>query len=202
MAVAPIVHSTKEMELDESNPPRDECLWWSYHVSGENPAAWQVSAKDLLDGAMAVKAKVQPFDNAMDPLARVEAMLLGMALECLLKGMYIRRHRVWADPAKEHALAKDGKYVRVKGAGDHELVQLAKAAGVTLSQSERSILTRLTDFIKYAGRYPISMRVEEMRPVKTPDRRTVARGYISGAELERAETLTNRLMQEVGPWGR
>ena len=199
MAVAPIVHSTKEMELDESNPPRDECLWWSYHVSGENPAAWQVSAKDLLDGAMAVKAKVQPFDNAMDPLARVEAMLLGMALECLLKGMYIRRHRVWADPAKEHALAKDGKYVRVKGAGDHELVQLAKAAGVTLSQSERSILTRLTDFIKYAGRYPISMRVEEMRPVKTPDRRTVARGYISGAELERAETLTNRLMQEVGP---
>ena len=90
----------EEMELDESNPPRDDFLWWSYHVSGENPAAWQVSAKDLLDGAMAVKAKVQPFDNAMHSLARVEAMLLGMALECLLKGMYIRRHRVWADPAK------------------------------------------------------------------------------------------------------
>ena len=192
----------EEMELDESNPPRDDFLWWSYHVSGENPAAWQVSAKDLLDGAMAVKAKVQPFDNAMHSLARVEAMLLGMALECLLKGMYIRRHRVWADPAKEHALAKDGKYVRVKCAGDHELVPLAKAAGVTLSQPEQSILTRLTDFIKYAGRYPISRRVKEMRPVKTPDRRTVARGYISGAELERAETLTNRLMQEVGPWGR
>ena len=146
----------EEMELDESNPPRDDFLWWSYHVSGENPAAWQVSAKDLLDGAMAVKAKVQPFDNAMHSLARVEAMLLGMALECLLKGMYIRRHRVWADPAKEHALVKDGKYVRVKGAGDHELVQLAKAAGVTLSQPEQSILTRLTDFIKYV-RIPLMM---------------------------------------------
>ena len=35
-----------------------------------------------------------------------------------------------------------------------------------------------------------------------PDGRTVARGYISGTELERAETLTNRLMQEVSPWGR
>ena len=183
----------EEMELDESNPPRDDFLWWSYHVSGENPAAWQVSAKDLLDAAMAVKAKVQPFDNAMDPLARVEAMLLGMALECLLKGMYIRRR---------HALVKDGEYVGVKDAGAHQLLQFADAAGVTLSQPERSILTRLTDFIKYAGRYPISRRVKEMRPVKTPDRRTVARGYISGAELERAETLTNRLMQEVGPWGR
>ena len=49
-------------------------------------------------GARAVKAKVQPFDNAMHSLARVEAMLLGMALECLLKGIYIKRHRVWAGP--------------------------------------------------------------------------------------------------------
>ena len=189
--------------MDESNPPRDDFLRWSYRVSGENPAAWQVSAKDLLDAAMAVKAKVQSGGTGgMHTLARVEAMLLGMALECLLKGMYIRRHRVWEDPTKAHALVKNDTYVGVKDAGDHELVQLADAAGVTVSQPERLILTRLTDFIKYAGRYPISMRVKEMRPVKTPDGRTVARGYISGAELERAETLTNRLMQEVGPWGR
>ena len=189
------------MELDESNPPIVDFLKWAYGMAGENPSDWQVSAKHLLAAAMAVKAKVQPFDNGgMDPLARVEAMLLGMALECILKGMYIKRHRVWEDPTKAHALVKNDIYVGVKGAGDHELLQLAAAAGVTVSQPEEKILTRLTDFIKYAGRYPISMRVEEMRPVKTPDRRTVARGYISGAELERAETLTNRLMQEVGPW--
>ena len=167
----------------------NDFLKWAYGMAGEHPPAWQVYAKHLLAGAMAVKAKVQPFDNAMDPLARVEAMLLGMALECILKGMYIKRYRVWEDPTKEHALVKDGAYFGVKDAGDHELLQLADAAGVTVSQSERKILTRLTDFIKYAGRYPISMRVEEMKP-----------DYISGAELERAETLTNRLMQEVGPW--
>ena len=46
----------EEMELDESNPPRDDFLWWSYHVSGENPRAWQVSAQDLLDGAMAASS--------------------------------------------------------------------------------------------------------------------------------------------------
>ena len=66
---------------------------------------------------MAVKAKVQPFDNAMDPLARVEAMIL--------KGMYIKRHRVWEDPTKAHALVKNDIYVGVKDAGDHELLQLA-----------------------------------------------------------------------------
>ena len=78
------------MELDESNPPIVDFLKWAYGTAGENPAAWQVSAKDLLDAAMAVKAKVQSVGTGgMHSLARVEAMLLGMAL----KGMYIKRHR-------------------------------------------------------------------------------------------------------------
>ena len=117
---------------------------------------------------MAWRARILPLGRY---LARVEAMLLGMALECILKGMYIKRHRVWEGPTKAHALVKNDIYVGVKDAGDHELLQLAAAAGVTVSQPERSILTRLTDFIKYAGRYPISMRVK------------------------RAETLTNRPYQ-------
>ena len=191
-----LVHAQvgEERELDESNPPIDDFLKWAYSMAGENPRAWQVSAQDLLDGAMAVKAKVQPFDNAMHSLAHVEAMLLGMALECLLKGIYIKRHRVWADPTKEHALVKDGAYVGARG---HDLPKLADAAGVTVSLSERSILDRLTDFIVYAGRYPVPSKVEGMEPVKTPDGHTVARGYISSAELEMAETLTNKLMQKI-----
>ena len=183
--------------MDKSNPPIDDFLKWAYGMAGENPRAWQVSAQDLLDGAMAVKAKVQPFDNAMHSLARVEAMLLGMALECLLKGIYIKRHRVWADPTKEHALVKDGAYVGALGARGHNLPKLADAAGVTMSPFERSILDRLTDFIVYAGRYPVPSKVEGMEPVKTPDGHTVARGYISSAELEMAETLTNKLMQKI-----
>ena len=66
-----------------------------------------------------------------------------------------------------------------------------------MSPSERSILDRLTDFIVYAGRYPVPSKVEGMEPVKTPDGHTVARGYISSAELEMAETLTNKLMQKI-----
>ena len=66
-----------------------------------------------------------------------------------------------------------------------------------MSPSERSILDRLTDFIVYAGRYPVPSKMEGMEPVKTPDGHTVARGYISSAELEMAETLTNKLMQKI-----
>ena len=91
-------------------------------------------------------------------------------------------------------LVKDGAYVGARG---HNLPKLADAAGVTVSPSERSILDRLTDFIVYAGRYPVPSKVEGMEPVKTPDGHTVARGYISSAELEMAETLTNKLMQKI-----
>jgi hypothetical protein len=139
-------------------------------------------------------------DGLMDSLAAVQAMLLGLAFECLLKGMYIKLHRVWEEPDKAHAIVKDGAYVGVPNAGDHELLQLAKEAGVRLSNQERSVLKRLTDFVKYAGRYPIPVRVEGMKPVKLADGKTVARCYISQGELQTAEALVNRFIREVEPW--
>ena len=41
-----------------------------------------------------------------------------------------------------------------------------------MSPSERLILDHLTDFIVYAGRYPVPSKVEGMEPVKTPDGHT------------------------------
>ena len=179
----------------------DDFLRWAYDGAGENPLAWQASARNLLDAATAVKGQVHQFEEGlMDSLVPVQAMLLGLALECLLKGMYIKRHRVWEDPDKAHAIAKNGAYIGVTGAGDHELLQLADAAGVTLTNEERSALTRLTNFVLYAGRYPIPVRVEQMKPVKMDGGRTVARNYISAEELETGESLAARLMREIEPW--
>ena len=136
----------------------------------------------------------------MHSLAAVQAMLLGMALECRFKGMYIKRHRVWEESDKAHAIVKNGKYVGIPDVGDHQLPPMADAAAVKLNQQERSVVARLTDFVLFAGRYPIPVRVENMRPVKTHGGQTIARAYISREELETAEALANRLMREVEPW--
>jgi hypothetical protein len=56
------------------------------------------------------------------------------ALECLFKGRYIKRHRVWKQPDKTHAIVKDGKYVGIPGVGDHQRLQMAEASGATLSR--------------------------------------------------------------------
>ena len=173
---------------------------WVHDNTGENPLAWQASARDLLDAAKAVKGNTYDLgDGLMHSLTAVQAMLLGMALECLLKGMYIKRHRVWDEPDKAHAIARGGKYVGVDGAGDHQLVQLAEAAAARVNDQERTTLARLTNFVLYAGRYPIPMRVQNMRPVKTRDGHTVAPDFISGGELAAAEALADRFMDELNP---
>ena len=95
---------------------------------------------------------------------------------------------------------KDGKYEGIPGAGDHQLLQMAAAAGdVTLNQQERSVVTRLTDFVLYAGRYPIPVLVENMKPIKAQRGQTVARAYVSRDELETAKALVDRLMREAEP---
>jgi hypothetical protein len=69
---------------------------WEFESAGSNPLGWQHSAKDLLEAADAVKARVvDVFDGGMDSVAAVQAMLVGMALECLLKGMWIKKHKAW-----------------------------------------------------------------------------------------------------------
>ena len=63
-----------------------------------NPLPWQASAKDLLEAADAVKSRVHNLGGGMmHSLAAVQAMLLGLAIECLLKGMWIKKKQPWID---------------------------------------------------------------------------------------------------------
>ena len=158
---------------------------------GRNPLAWWHSARNLIDGAEAVKEKVQDVGELMHSLTAVQAMLLGLAIECLLKGMWIKAG---------NTLTKDGRYARVPEAGDHELKQLAHAAGVSASEKEKGALERLSKFVKYAGRYPIPTAWEDMKLKQVNGVGTVAPTFLTKAEVETAERIADRLMQEVLPW--
>jgi len=177
---------------------------WAFESAGTNPLGWQQSAKDLLEAADAVKARGgDVVDGGMHSLAAVQAMLVGMALECLLKGMWIKKHKAWKNTVL--GLTFGGKKPKVpngKGGsvGDHELLPLADAAGVSLTQGERAVLQRLSGFIKWGGRYPIPTTADQMKPSSTGGGPTVAPNYVSAQELKLAEDLARRLMTEVEPW--
>ena len=61
-------------------------------------------AGSLLAGANALKEKVLDLSPGMHSLAAVQAMLLGLAIECLLKGPWIKNQKAWVDAHKEFSL--------------------------------------------------------------------------------------------------
>src|SRR3990172_2546400 len=91
----------------------------------------------------------------MPMLLCVRAMLLGYAIECTLKALWVR---------KGNKLIRNGKYKGVPGANDHNLSQLAKAAGFIPTSTEADVLRRLSKFIQFAGRYPVAKTPADMKP--------------------------------------
>ena len=124
--------------------------------AGNLPAGWEMSADELLAAAQALRERGESFDRASlavgEPipisgrLGAVELMLRGMGVECLLKALWVKQGNVLVD---------SGQYVSVRGAGSHDLPQLASAAEFTLSVHEKDVMRRLSYFIEYGGRYPV-----------------------------------------------
>ena len=121
-------------------------MWWVFVL-------WEA---EVWLGERAVHYKGRDGEEAMPALLAVRAMLLGYAVECALKALWVRK--------KGNDLVRNGKYVGVKGAGDHNLVQLAQQAGFIPTAVEAQVLRRLTKFATFAGRYPVAKTVDEMRP--------------------------------------
>ena len=95
---------------------------------------------------------------------------------------------------KGNDLVRNGKYVGVKGAGDHNLVQLAQQAGFIPTAVEAQVLCRLTKFATFAGRYPVAKTVDEMRPdglTKTDV------GFFSKRDFRFAESILNKIRGQV-----
>ncbi|PYR93555.1 MAG: hypothetical protein DMF84_09135 [Acidobacteria bacterium] len=114
----------------------------------------------------------------------VYGMLLGYAIECALKGIWV---------LQGNKLVDNGAYVGISGTGEHDLLQLADRAGVDTSAAERSVLTRLSVFIRFAGRYPVARKAREMLPVHAPGKDRTDIDYMPLDEFDCAEGLFRRL---------
>jgi hypothetical protein len=124
----------------------------------------------------------------MDAQSGVYGMLLGYAIECLLKAR-------WA--ADGNRLVVNGKFEGPK-AGNHKLLELADAVGVKLSERERDALNRLSAIVRFAARYPISIKVDEMQMRATVDGQAISPKVFRPEDFEAVEEIARRL--QVGPW--
>lgn len=85
--------------------------------------------------------------------------LAGLGVECLLKAIRILQFQA----AGKSIAAKNrrGSLALAKELKTHDLVSLAHAAGIALTSAEVTLLERLTDFVEWAGRYPVGVAADQ-----------------------------------------
>ncbi len=159
--------------------------------AANSPEAWKACACSLLAAGTVLRERRargnrssagRPNQWEIHP---VELMLNGMAIECLLKALWVKRG---------HNLAKDGKYKRVPRAGAHDLVQLAGVLELTLSTLEKDVLRRLSHFIEYGGRYPVPKDAEKLQLTRTPSGgRASATTWATPSDQVLLEAIVGRL---------
>jgi hypothetical protein len=124
--------------------------------------AWEFSANDLLDAAALLRnMNRQPENHVIHEEGKEaailppELMLRGMALEAYFKAIWVKRG---------NELVKSHKFVGVPGVKSHDLVKLSEVLSLPISPKHRELLSRLSRYVEYAGRYPISKRAEKFWP--------------------------------------
>jgi len=124
---------------------------------GNTPLAWKMSAGNLLAASAILRAQSANFDHSSPEAGDsipdavrvhpVDLMLRGFALECLLKAIWLKRGGV---------LCADGEYLSIKGAADHQLLQLCDVNALQFSPAQRDVMNRLSLFTTSVGRYPLA----------------------------------------------
>lgn len=176
------------LRKDEILPDHRALLAWGFNLQGRVPLNWALAAQPLARAAAFVHARSQESrrlhatlygrDASGRPTARpgplteserdlmpdapiwkVALMLIGMAIEDMAKGIIVGRN-----PAK----IAEGKMTGVPTS--HDLVDLVRSCRVPLTDEEIVALRVLTEFVRWAGRYPIPMAADDVVRLTTSER--------------------------------
>jgi hypothetical protein len=132
-----------------------------FEGAGNSSDIWLITVDSLLNAAAVLRAKrgeQLPDDETKIlqwfRLHTVVQMLRGMAIECFLKAVWLKRGGTLVD---------NGEYKGIQGAADHDLLSLFDAVSpktpLCFTDQEREILKRLSYAIT-SGRYPIGKSVD------------------------------------------
>ena len=105
-----------------------------FNENKNNSTAWHNKSADLLTSAHVLWRAMENDNNLYIQCWSTYKMLMGMSFELLFKAICVQ------------------KKLTLKHT--HNLVSLSKCAGISLSDDEASILSVLTEYIYWDGKYP------------------------------------------------
>lgn len=158
--------STQIMELTEEDEKEREEEGRKYlYVPGYDWKAWVSKANSLRKSALILWTAYMLEEERLDSLGEAALgqsfelghedtamMLIGMAIENLLKGILI---------ARDSSLIENGKTAsRLK---THDLTKLITWAGISIDKYDTQLCALLSDFITWQGRYPVPLESSAIR---------------------------------------
>lgn len=177
------------------DPRPDASLWQEQHRrGGESPYAWLFMAQSLEratellwnqygeDMRNLEHAKVG--DAFPSEVARPAMLLASLTVENLLKGACV---------AKEPAFDLNHEF-HLK---THKLLDLAGRANIVLNEDEQDLVERLESFLKWAGRYPIPLSYEDMRPRTQPAGGFSTLAVVRGTDIDVWRKLVRKVQEMI-----
>lgn len=119
-------------------------------------------------------------------LVRGAMTILGAGLECLLKGVAVSRNLL---------IVSDGRVEfsrSLQGNSKHDLVAMGRSLSLGLTEPEWGLLERASEYLSWAGRYPIARRLG--RSLSAARQRTLT---MNSNDVGLAKRLASRLRAEV-----
>lgn len=131
------------MNIDSFELEANEELFWVYSAS----SLW-TAANILLE-----KEKQRKHVSGIrEPhLLRVSIMLVGFAIENLIKGVI----------AKEEGILKKTQEIQEIKEPHHDLLRLFKKISFSLSPDEEKVVSVVKEYVMWAGRYPIPKKADQ-----------------------------------------
>jgi hypothetical protein len=144
------------MKRRDPDPRSPKEIWDEQHqLLGRDTVVWVMRADELFAAFELLAARDVCTPGELPEVDGVAYMIAGFAVEVLMKALIIQ---------KESGVDSKGQF-QLK---NHDLLKLADRAGLTISDDEKRLLERLQEYAIWAGRYPIPLASEPMRPRELP----------------------------------
>jgi hypothetical protein len=167
-----------------------------YERASREPLAWRMASDSLRRAARTllpviendekVLCNQQSEDNIEPPLSPVYMLLVGLAIENLVKGICV---------ANAPNIIENDRLGR--GMRTHSILDLLARAHVTVSQEDSELIERLEVFVNWAGRYPIPAKLGDSLPRTNSTGGFGPLNYFSSRDPELLEYLMDRLEETL-----
>lgn len=197
---------TKQDKTAPESHSNEPTLGEEFQGTANEPLAWFYTAEALASTAHTVKksddekgggALLEDFGQ-MTRTRGIYAMLLGYAVECAIKGLYVKAGNEMAGP--------NGVLHHIPGFKSHNLRMMATTGKLNLSDNELKALDWLSGYIKHLGRYPIPAKAKHLEApegygfeISVYENGTTKIHSTDSDHLAVAEALIVKLVEQLQP---